>query len=95
MAINAPIQGTQADLIKRAMVEVDRVLRENGDREDAHLLLQVHDELVYEVRTERVQELGTQIKRVMEEAFPGELANGVPILADAKSGANWGDMQPL
>lgn len=95
MAINAPIQGTQADLIKRAMVEVDRVLRESGDREDAHLLLQVHDELMYEVRTERVQELGIRIKEVMERAFPTELTNGVPILADAKSGANWGDMQPL
>ena len=95
MAINAPIQGTQADLIKRAMVEVDRVLRESGDREDAHLLLQVHDELVYEVRTERVKELGERIKNVMEEAFPHELTNGVPILADAKQGANWGDMQPL
>lgn len=95
MAINAPIQGTQADLIKRAMVEVDRVLRESGDREDAHLLLQVHDELVYEVRTERVRELGMRIKEVMEQAFPQELTNGVPILADAKSGPNWGDMQPL
>ncbi|MES2931742.1 MAG: DNA polymerase [Patescibacteria group bacterium] len=95
MAINAPIQGTQADLIKRAMVEVDRVLRETGDREDAHLLLQVHDELVYEVRTERAKELGIRIKDVMEEAFPKELTNGVPILADAKQGENWGDMQPL
>jgi DNA polymerase-1 len=95
MAINAPIQGTQADLIKRAMVEVDRVLRESGDRDDAHLLLQVHDELVYEVRIERVAELGARIKSVMEEAFPRELTNGVPILAEAKQGANWGDMQPL
>ncbi|MDP3402655.1 MAG: DNA polymerase [bacterium] len=95
MAINAPIQGTQADLIKRAMVEVDRELRENGDREEAHLLLQVHDELVYEVRAERAKELGTRIKEVMEQAFPKELTNGVPILADAKQGANWGDMQPL
>lgn len=95
MAINAPIQGTQADLIKRAMVEVDRVLRESGDREDAHLLLQVHDELVYEVRSERAQELGLRIKEVMEKAFPTELTNGVPIRADAKRGASWGDMQPL
>ncbi len=95
MAINAPIQGTQADLIKRAMVEVDRKLRESGDREDAHLLLQVHDELVYEVRAERAKELGTHIKEVMEQAFPKELTNGVPILADAKQGANWGDMHAL
>ncbi len=95
MAINAPIQGTQADLIKRAMVEVDRSLRESGDRDDAHLLLQVHDELVYEVRSERVAELAARIKDVMEQAFPKELSNGVPIIADAKTGPNWGDMQPL
>lgn len=95
MAINAPIQGTQADLIKRAMVEVDRSLRESGDRDDAHLLLQVHDELVYEVRSARAEELGSRIKDVMEKAFPVELTNGVPILADAKQGANWGDMLPL
>lgn len=95
MAINAPIQGTQADLIKRAMVEGDRVLREINAREDAHLLLQVHDELVYEIRTERVEELGMRIKEVMEQAFPEELSNGVPIIADANQGPNWGDMQPL
>jgi len=77
------------------MVEVVRVLGGRGDRGDAHLLLKVHDELVYEVRSERVRELGLRIKEVMEEAFPEELTNGVPILADAKSGPNGGDMQPL
>lgn len=95
MAINAPIQGTQADLIKCAMVEVDRVLCEIGAREDAHLLLQVHDELVYEIRANRVEELGRRIKVVMEQSFPADLTHGVPIIADAKHGPNWGDMQPL
>ncbi len=95
MAINAPIQGTQADIIKRAMVEVDRLLTESGEREDAHLLLQVHDELVYEIRDERVAELSEKIRTVMEEAFPKEKTEGVPIIAEAKSGADWGTMQPL
>ncbi len=95
MAINAPIQGTQADLIKLAMVRVDALLKELGAREDAHLLLQVHDELVYEVRADRVAELSAQVRRTMEEALPEELADGVPILAEAKAGPNWGHMELL
>src|SRR3989344_2651437 len=51
MAINAPLQGTQADIIKLAMVKIDDDLCAQGVREDAHLLLQVHDELVYEIKT--------------------------------------------
>ncbi len=95
MAINAPIQGTQADIIKKAMVECDRMLKGMGAREVAHLLLQVHDELVYEIRTERVKELAGKIRTVMEEAMPKELANDVPIIAEAKAGPNWGEMEPL
>ncbi|HEY0979391.1 MAG TPA: DNA polymerase, partial [Candidatus Paceibacterota bacterium] len=77
MAINAPIQGTQADVIKRAMVVADALLDTEGAREDAHLLLQVHDELVYEIRTERVLELAAKLKRVMEEALPESETKGV------------------
>jgi DNA polymerase-1 len=95
MAINAPIQGTQADVIKKAMVEADKSLRESGDADDAHLLLQVHDELVYEVRAERAEELGRRLQGIMEAAMPAELTKGVPILAEAKVGENWGDMRPL
>ncbi|HEY0979769.1 MAG TPA: DNA polymerase, partial [Candidatus Paceibacterota bacterium] len=95
MAINAPIQGTQADIIKRAMVVADVLLDTEGAREDAHLLLQVHDELVYEIRTERVLELAAKLKRVMEEALPESETKGVPIIAEAKRGDTWGDMQPL
>ncbi|MDB5264956.1 MAG: polA [Parcubacteria group bacterium] len=95
MAINAPIQGTQADIIKLAMVRVDAWLRETGAREDAHLILQVHDELIFEIKNERVQELAAGIKKIMEEALPAEEANGVPIIAEAKSGPDWGNLSPL
>lgn len=95
MAINAPIQGTQADVIKLAMVRIDAMLRETGAREDAHLLLQVHDELVFEIRNERVEELAKKIEDVMEQALDIDKTNGVPIIAEAKGGPNWGDMQPL
>lgn len=95
MAINAPIQGTQADIIKLAMVRVNAFLEESKSTEDAHLLLQVHDELVYEVRTDRIEELAAKIREIMEGALPEALANGVPILAEAKSGSDWGSMELL
>lgn len=95
MAINAPIQGTQADLIKLAMVRVDESLKKAGKREEAHLLLQVHDELVYEIRNDLVEELAEMVKGIMEGALPKEGCNGVPILAEVKTGPNWGSMESV
>ena len=92
MAINAPIQGTSADLIKLAMVEVDRMLEREGVREDVYLLLQVHDELVYEVRSEHVKGLAPKIRKIMESALAGQETHGVPITATMKSGPDWGTM---
>lgn len=95
MAINAPIQGTQADIIKLAMVRVQQWLDEEGAQDDAHLILQVHDELVYEVRTERLTELAARIKETMETALPEDQAAGVPIIASAKAGPHWGSLEPI
>lgn len=95
MAINAPIQGTQADIIKLAMVRIDEMLVAEGARHQAHLLLQVHDELVYEIAEERLTELCVKIKRIMETVLPEELSEGVPIIAEMKSGKSWDSAQPL
>jgi DNA polymerase-1 len=95
MAINAPIQGTEADLIKLAMVRVDEMLREEGVEEDVHLLLQVHDELVYEVKDERVVPLASSIKEIMESVLNGHETHDVPIIAEPKVGPNWGEMKTL
>ncbi|OGG72233.1 hypothetical protein A3E65_01940 [Candidatus Kaiserbacteria bacterium RIFCSPHIGHO2_12_FULL_56_13] len=92
MAINAPMQGTQADIIKLAMVRVDEWLKRENLREETHLLLQVHDELVYEVRSEKAEEIGAKIKEIMESVLPREKANDVPIIAVVKTGKNWGEM---
>ena len=92
MAINAPIQGTQADLIKLAMVRIDEMLTEAGKQEDAHLLLQVHDELVFEVRDSQLNGLYATIKHLMESVMDGYETHGVPIIAEGKKGMNWGDM---
>ncbi|MEK7179775.1 MAG: DNA polymerase, partial [Patescibacteria group bacterium] len=95
MAINAPIQGTQADSIKLAMVRVDEMLGKENAHTDAYLLLQVHDELVYEIRIERVAALSIKIKKIMESVLPLEETRGVPIIAVVKSGPDWGTMHAI
>ncbi|MFA6519352.1 MAG: DNA polymerase [Candidatus Paceibacterota bacterium] len=95
MAINAPLQGTQADIIKLAMVRVDEMLSQDRAQEDAYLLLQVHDELVYEIRTERVDALSSKIKEIMESVLPAKETHGVPIIATMKSGPDWGAMHSV
>jgi DNA polymerase-1 len=95
MATNAPIQGTQADLIKIAMARVDDWLQENRKLDGAHLILQVHDELVYEMEKDAVKIIVPEIARIMESVLTDAQTHGVPIRADAKVGENWGEMTPL
>ena len=95
MAINAPIQGTQADIIKLAMVEINELLVAEEKKDRAHLLLQVHDELVYEVKAELRDDLALKIKHIMESVLQGHDTQGVPIIAEVKTGENWGEMNPL
>ncbi|KND50119.1 MAG: DNA polymerase I [Parcubacteria bacterium C7867-008] len=95
MAINAPIQGTQADIIKIAMVRIQQMLTDENALEDAHMLLQVHDELVFEIRESRSRELAQKIREIMETVVPEDQTLGIPLLAQPKIGKNWGDMQAL
>ncbi len=95
-ATNAPVQGTAtADIIKLAMVRVDAYLSAEGLSADAALLLQVHDELVYEVKTELIPTLAPRIKEIMEQILTPEQSQGVPIVADLSVGDNWGEMKKL
>src|SRR5690606_7783642 len=82
-AINAPMQGTAADIIKRAMLRIHEWLAESG--EDARLIMQVHDELVLEVREDRADATAEKVCRLMESA--AELS--VPLQVDVGIGANW------
>ena len=84
-AINAPMQGTAADIIKRAMVSIDDWLGKRDD--DAHMLMQVHDELVFEVRVDAVEALREGVRIRMQGA--AELS--VPLLVDIGTGANWNE----
>jgi DNA polymerase-1 len=84
-AVNTPLQGTAADLIKLAMIKIDGELRER--RLQSRLLLQVHDELVLEAPPGETEEVAALVKREMETVYP--LA--VPLVADTGIGNNWRD----
>ena len=85
-AMNTPMQGTAADLIKLAMIELDRRLASDFQ---ARMILQVHDELLFEVPEEELPRLTQLVKEVMEGAH--ELR--VPLVVDTKAGPNWRDMK--
>jgi DNA polymerase-1 len=89
MAINMPIQGTAADIMKIAMIRVAARLRAEGFR--ARLLLQVHDELLLEVPRDEVERLVPAVRETME----GALALDVPLTVDVKTGADWEAMTPV
>ena len=106
-AINHPIQGTSADMIKKAMVEIDESLvsssllvssKKNANNDEritnnqsCQLILQVHDELLFECDPQQVQESAKMIKQKMEKS----LTLNVPVKVDLKTGNNWGEMSPL
>lgn len=86
-AINAPIQGTAADVIRRAMVRVPDAI----EHLPARMLLQVHDELIFEVATDAVDETVAVVKSVMEQASLPAIKLDVPLVVDAGQGANWAE----
>ncbi|WP_210510611.1 DNA polymerase I [Pantoea ananatis] len=83
-AINAPMQGTAADIIKRAMIAVDDWLQKQTD-DAVRMIMQVHDELVFEIKAEAVDEASKQIRALME----GSMALDVPLLVEVGVGDNW------
>lgn len=95
MAINAPVQGTAADIIKLAMVSIAAWIEKEALQESVHLLLQVHDELVFEVETGMLNTVALQVKQIMENVLSAEKRLGIPFSVEGKSGVNWGDMQTL
>ena len=89
MAINMPVQGTSADIIKVAMINLDREM--NQQKLKSKMLLQVHDELIFEVPQEEMEIMRQMVPQVMSTAL--ELS--VPLKVDVKTGTNWGEMKPL
>ena len=95
MVINAPIQGTSADLTKIAMKKIDEHIKSEKHKNEMRLVLQVHDELVYEIKDSLVNEAVIHFKRLMETVLPNEDTLGVPIVVEAQVGDNWGEMQKI
>ncbi len=83
-AINAPMQGTAADIIKLAMIAVDHWVQQQP-QDEVRLLMQVHDELVFEVKESALESVTTEVKALMEQAATLD----VPLIADAGFGDNW------
>ncbi len=94
MAINAPLQGTQADLVKLAMIKIDALFKKEALNK-AYILLQVHDELVFEIEEDMVKKLAPKIKEIMETIVSEKERNGIPFLAEGKVGKNWGEMRKI
>ena len=89
IAVNSPIQGTAADIIKKAMVEISNKLLVTGYK--TNMILQVHDELVFEVPEKELKEVAKLVKEIMENSFP----LSIPLVVELKAGKNWGSMKPL
>jgi DNA polymerase-1 len=95
MAVNAPIQGTQADMIKLAMVRIDEYIKEHKLEDEARMILQVHDELVFEVKAGKAEKIAKIFKEIMEGVLPESETKGVPIIAEAHVGENWDEMKKI
>jgi DNA polymerase-1 len=86
-AINAPIQGTAADIIKRAMIKIHKKNISNNN--DCKMLLQVHDELIFEVKESKIEKYQALIRQEMENALDPLLSLEVPLLVESSFGDNW------
>jgi DNA polymerase-1 len=87
MAINTPVQGSAADLIKMAMINIAELLK--NETENARLLLQVHDELIFEIKEDKINDYREKIKELMENVVKLK----VKIIADEHQGDNWGELK--
>ncbi len=88
MAVNAPIQGAAADIIKLAMVKIEKMLQDKGFSGKAKMILQVHDELLFEIKDDIMKELSSLVKKTMEESFEEMI-----FAVDVSIGRNWSEMR--
>jgi DNA polymerase-1 len=95
MAINAPIQGTEADIVKLAMIKIEEFLQEKKWSGQVKLVLQVHDELVYEVKEDLIDEVADKIKEIMENVVDRKKTHGVVCVAEGAVGDNWAEMNKM
>lgn len=87
MAINTPLQGTAADMIKKAMIAVNQLIA--GQEKEIRMLLQIHDELIFEIKETKVDFYAPKIKDIMQSVLPLK----VPVLVEEARGDNWGELK--
>ena len=92
MAINAPVQGTAADLMRIAVIDVYTFLEKEKLHDEIHMLLQVHDELVFEIKHEHAKKYTQKLKELMEGVMHEKENFGVPIAVGVAIGKNWGEL---
>jgi len=92
MALNAPIQGTQADVIKIAMARIDKLIIERRLEKDVFVTCQIHDELMFEVRKDTLDDTAPLIRETMEGVMSLEDTKGVALKVDVEVGQNWGEL---
>ena len=95
MAINAPVQGTAADVMRIAMNEVYAYIKKGKKTESIHMLMQVHDELIFEIKEKDVEKETKKLKEIMEGVLKGKEDHGVPILVDVAIGQNWAELEDM
>lgn len=95
MVINAPIQGTAADCMRVAMRDIATWIRDNKKTDSVRMLLQVHDELIFEIKTDLIKQVIPELTRLFESVLEGRKTHGVPLVAEVKTGDNWNDLEPF
>jgi DNA polymerase-1 len=90
VAINAPIQGTEADIVKLAMVRIEKYLKEKGLEEKAFMIMQIHDEIVLEVKDEIAKNIAEEISKIMRNILSLEETEGIPLAVSYHIGKDWG-----
>ncbi|MFT6361410.1 MAG: DNA polymerase-1 [Candidatus Paceibacteria bacterium] len=96
MALNAPIQGTSADMIKLAMVQINEWLEQESKKIDAKLILQIHDEIIYEVKDSFVEAFSKKADEIMKGALRNsylKYESPVPLIAHYSAGKHWGELK--
>lgn len=89
MAINTPLQGTAADLIKMAMIKIANTIKDKYNKNEVKMILQVHDELLFEIKDGLAEKLAVVFKELMEQGIKLK----VPVVVEIKVGKNWGEME--
>ena len=93
MAINAPIQGTAADCMRVTMRDVAKWIKDEKLEKDVKMLVQVHDELIFEIKKNQVKKIVPKLVEMMEAVLDDKETHGVPLVAEVKTGPNWHDLK--